>query len=69
MAWIKIKSSLDGKTSTVTRSAYDNFFKRTNIYTIVDDPSIKKVKEKDNGDIHINEPTEVNSTRQNKKKD
>ena len=69
MAWIKIRSSLDGKTSIVTKTAFDNFFKKTNIFTIVDEPSNKKVKEKDNGDIHINEPTEVNSTRQNKKKD
>lgn len=47
MAMIKIKSSVTGKTSLVSESAYNSFFKDTSLYTIIkeNEPIIEKTQE------------------------
>lgn len=62
MAMIKIKSSVTGKTSLVSESAYNSFFKDTSLYTIIKDnePTIKETKEVKTNTVETkpeNEPT------------
>lgn len=44
MAWIKLKSSVTNKTISMTKSAYENFHKSQNIFTVVDETPKKPVK-------------------------
>lgn len=46
MAWKKIRSRLTGKTDYVTDSAYDSYFKQTNMFEVIDEIEQAKKQEK-----------------------
>lgn len=75
MAWIKVKSSITNKVFCIQENAYNNYYKNTKIFTVIEEPQKKSENaKKPKEDIENVENTqftienEVNSSGKNQKK-
>lgn len=77
MAWIKLKSSVTNNIITMPESAYNNFHKNSQIFTIIEEQPKKEENKRsklpkeeiENGEsLQLSDENEINPSGKNKKK-